>query len=89
MIEELSELVYYTLVGELSPPFAIDSIENAYSNGSECDRLYNEVCDAYDRLRQRLGVEDEDEDVEIIIGNLLSIQQILCLKMYHCGTQHR
>ena len=87
MRNELAEMVYYTLIGEVSPPFAIPYVENAYAQGSECDKLYNEVCDAYDRLRLRLGVVDEDEDVEIIIGNLLSIQHTLCLKMYHCGTQ--
>ena len=57
----------------------------AYIDGGECDRLYNEMSQAYERLRDRLGVVDEDTDVEIIINNLLRIQYILCEKMFRCG----
>ena len=80
-----AEDVYLTLCGEIHDKYAVPGVENAYADGSECDRLYCELCDAYDRLRQRLGVVDEDGDVEIIIGNLLSIQAILCEKMYFYG----
>ena len=40
------------------------------------------MLDAYARLRDRLGVVDEDSDVEIIIDSLLTIQRELCLKMF-------
>lgn len=85
MFDTLDEMVYLTLVGEVSDPYRFPGVENAYAEGSECDRLYNELADAYDRLRERLGVRDEDDDVELIIGNLLSIQHALCLKMFHYG----
>ena len=85
MLDRLEEMVYLTLIGEVSGTFRIPGVENAYAEGSECDRLYNELCDAYDRLRDRLGIRDEDPDVDVIIGNLLSIQHTLCLKMYHYG----
>ena len=45
------------------------------------DRL-REMLDAYERLRDRLGVVDEDEDVEVVIDSLLDIQRQLCLKMF-------
>ena len=85
MLDTLDEMVYQTLIGEVSGPYRIPGVENAYATGSECDQLYNELCDAYDRLRERLGIADEDPDAEIIIGNLLSIQHTLCLKMFHYG----
>ena len=85
MFDRLEEMVYLTLIGEVSGVFRIPGVDNAYAEDTECDRLYKELCDAYDRLRTRLGVLDEDPDVEIIIGNLLSIQHTLCLKMYHYG----
>ena len=47
---------------------------------------YEEMLDAYARLRERLGVEDEDEDVEIIINSLLAIQQKLCLEMFYLAS---
>ena len=37
---------------------------------------------AYARVCDRLGVVDEDEDVEVIIESLLSIQRILCMEMF-------
>ena len=79
------EDIYFTLLGEMSPPYAIPGIENAYAPGGACDRYYNEAMEAYARLRDRLGVRDEDPDAEIIIGNLLAIQQILCEKMFRYG----
>ena len=80
-----AEDVYLTLCGEIHGEHAVPGVENAYADHSECDQLYAEMHDAYDRLRMRLGVIDEDDDVEIIIGNLLAIQSILCEKMYIYG----
>jgi hypothetical protein len=79
------EDVYDTLCGEVHGEYAVPGVENAYADGGECDRLYNEMSQAYERLRDRLGVVDEDTDVEIIINNLLRIQYILCEKMFRCG----
>jgi hypothetical protein len=79
------EDIYYTLLGEMSPPYAVPGIENAYAPGGECDQYYNEAMEAYQRLRERLGVQDEDEDIEIILGNFLGIQRILCEKMFRYG----
>ncbi len=77
--------VYYTLLGELVEDNAVTWVENAYEPGSECDRLYSQALDAYEQLRKRLGVQGEDPDVEIILGNLISIQRILCQKMFLYG----
>ena len=47
---------------------------------------YSNASDAYMRLCQRLGVEDEDEDVEIIFDSFMNITKILCLKMFFYGS---
>ena len=77
--------VYFTLCGEMHGEDAVAGVENAFATGSRCDLLYNEMCEAYERLRRRLEVTDEDPDIEIILGNLLTIQLILCEKMYDYG----
>ena len=77
--------IYLTLCGEVSGEYAVPGIENAYIDGGQCDVLYSELSDAYQRLCDRLGVTDEDMDVEIIINNLLQIQYILCEKMFRYG----
>ena len=77
---DIAELVYESLTGELIVP--IKDVPNAFKEGSVCERSYQEMLDAYARLRDRLGVVDEDSDVEIIIDSLLTIQRELCLKMF-------
>ena len=72
---KISELVYESLIGELVDP--IKDVPNAFEDGSYCDGQYRRMLKAYERVRERLGVEDEDADVEIIIGSLLAIQREL------------
>ena len=75
------EDVYYTLLGELEENYALPVVENAYAPGGECDHLYIEIRNACQSLCNRLGVPDEDADVELILSNFLSIQRILCEKI--------
>ena len=77
---DIAELVYESLIGELVVP--LRNVPNAFENGSACERYYQEMLHAYARLRDRLGVVDEDADVEIIIDSMLAIQRELCLKMF-------
>ena len=76
----ISELVYESLIGELIDP--IEDVPNAFEPGSYCETRYRQVLEAYERLRGRLGVTDEDPDVEIIIDSLLEIQRKLCMEMF-------
>ena len=76
----ISELVYESLIGELVDP--IKDVPNAFEPGSYCETRYHQVLEAYERLRGRLGVTDEDPDVEIIIDSLLEIQRKLCMEMF-------
>lgn len=83
---ELGEELYYSLIGELIEP--IKSVPNAFADGEPCAQLYHEVQEAYRRLRERLDVEDEDEDVETIIDSLLMIQKHLCMEMFELGWKN-
>ena len=77
---KIAELVYESLIGELVDP--IKSVPNAFEAGSYCEARYQEMLEAYERVLERLGLEDEDKDVEIIINSLLAIQRRLCLEMF-------
>lgn len=79
------EEIYYTLLGEMDGRYVLPGVENAYAPDEECDRLYTEIIAARDRLRDRLGVSDEDPDLECILDNSLTIQRILCEKMFRYG----
>ena len=80
----ISEFVYESLIGELVDP--IKDVPNAFEPGSYCETRYRRVLEAYERLRGRLGVADEDPDVEIIIDSLLEIQRKLCMEMYDLAS---
>ena len=76
----ISEFVYESLIGELVDP--IKDVPNAFEPRSYCESRYRQVLEAYERLRGRLGVADEDPDVELIIDSLLDIQRKLCMEMF-------
>ena len=80
----IAELVYESLIGELVD--SIDDVPNAFASGSFCEARYGEMLDAYERLRERLGVVDEVDEVETIIDSLLAIQWSLCLKMFELAS---
>ena len=85
MEERFMEDVYDTLKGVLIPQARVDGVENAFEPGGECERAYGQMLEAYERLCQRLGVMDEDDDVEIIIRSLMKIEGVLCRKMFTYG----
>ena len=80
------ELVYYTLSGQLKTWNPLPFVENAFADGQFCTKQYYNMLDAYQRLCARLGVTDEDADVEIIIHSLMSIERYLCDRMYDYGA---
>ena len=47
------------------------------------------MLEAYQRLCERLGVQDEDDDVEIIINSLLNIQRETAYHMYYYGAKFK
>ena len=81
------EDVYETLLGERLPEYAVPGVENIYETGSACDKAYTRIYQAYGHLCQRLGVADEDPDVEIIINSLLEIQNEVARKMFSLGKK--
>ena len=81
------EDVFYTMCGELQQDSCIPGVEDAFAEGALCDRAYNDLSDAYERLRQRLQVEDEDSDVEQIIHAGMEITRELCFRMYEYGAK--
>ena len=83
---ELAEQVYDSLLGLLQPEYALDWVENIFTEGSDYNRLYGDVRKAYARLCERLGTADEDEDVEVIINAMLDSERIVALKMFEYGV---
>lgn len=85
-MEKHVQRVYETLTGNLVEGCCVPGVENAFKEDSYCMNLYGEMLDAYSRVLERLGLVDEDDDIEIIINNLLDISKYLSIKMYHYGS---
>ena len=82
-MEEIAELVYGSMTGVLIPEVRLDWVENEFLSGKEYYKNYGFVIDTSLRLCERLGVEEDDEDVEAIINMLLVNEGILCRKMFY------
>ena len=81
------EDVYGTLCGLLIEEARVPGVENLYAQGKPCMEWYSKALDAYRRLCDRLGVAEEDEDVEVIFDSFLSICRETGYYMYRYGAQ--
>lgn len=60
-------------------------ITNEFKKGSECDRLYEEVCQLRKKLCARYRTS-QMEELEVIIDDMSEIARIVGLKMYDYGV---
>jgi len=84
---QLWEQVYESMTCHVEESARMPGVENAFADGSYCMQQYRQMRDAYDRLCVRLGVVDEDEDVECILYCLEQIERELCRRMFCYGQR--
>lgn len=87
MEEELIKWVYLTVLGQISDPYALPGVENAFRSGSLCDRSYGEL---YDLLLTRFNPDNNDEDDFVmtrILNDMDAIQKDLCFRMFRLGMR--
>ena len=84
---ELWEQVYESLTCHIADPWRMPGVIDAFAGDAYCMEQYGKMRDAYDRLCERLGVVDEDKDVETIIVCYMNIQRELCRLMFLYGQQ--
>ena len=86
MNNELEKDVYFTLLGQYAPEYAVPGVPNAFGPDSVCTRAYDRMLEFRERLWRRLGVT-EDEDIENLIICMETIQQELFLQMFRQGQR--
>ena len=84
----IEEQVYETMMGHLIPECRLNWVETIFVPGSDCYEAYDDMCDAYEQLRERIGAIDEDPDVETIINSLLLYGRISAMKMFEYGRKY-
>lgn len=87
-IKSVAELVLDKLLDQLSDEEALPWVDPIFVTGHPCYESYEQMRDAYSRLRQRLGVEDEDVDCEIMIDSLLRHGNALAMEMFRYGVEY-
>lgn len=87
MKTELWEQVYESLTCHVLEPWRIPGVIDAFSDDAYCMEQYRQMRVVYDRLCDRLGVIDEDEDIEKIIQCYMGIQRELCRLMFEYGQK--
>lgn len=88
MRQDYMEWAYETMVCGLVEGHRMPGVEHAFSGEDVCMKRYGDAMDAYERLCQRLGVVDEDQDVESIFRAFMDIERELCYRMYACGAKY-
>ena len=88
-MEEIATRVYESATAVLIPDLRLPWVENEMQEGKEFYHNYGAMLDAYERLRERLGVEDADKDVEIMINALLNNEELLSKKMFYYGMEYQ
>lgn len=80
--------VYDTVQGNMLDGFEVPGVVNLFAPGSECEKLYDQVCAAERCLEDRLGVSVcSDEDLETIMQCMTAIQKKVGFYMYYYGAK--
>ena len=82
---EIGEQVYETLMHMVTEENELPWVTPIFVQGNPCHDNYCQMHRAYERLRDRLGITDEDPDVEEMIDCLLEYARLLGLEMFRCG----
>lgn len=69
--------IYYSLIGELEGEDSLPIVPNLFAPGSVCDRAYERLTAARDRLNAKLG-QDDDPDLSQMLYEMDTIQRTLC-----------
>lgn len=84
--EQFKMLIFDLMNGSLdltnNPPEESKYVEDVFTEDKTCQQAYSKILDAYGRVCERLGVGDEDDDLEVIMNNFNLITKCLCMKMY-------
>jgi len=87
-VKNIAELVLLKLLDQLSDEEALPCVEPIFVPGHPCCEGYERMLDAYCRLRQRLGVQGEDRDCEIMIDGLLQHGNTIAMEMFRYGVEY-
>ena len=75
-----------TGVIDAKPPF--EWVENAFAPGTLFSEAYEDFALAREHLCERVGLAEDDEDLELIMNGLLKLEKDLGRRMFLCGLRY-
>lgn len=84
--QTFAEQIYETLCDQQIDSARVPGVENLFAENAPCQTAYENMLDAYSRLREKLKCGDEDPDAEIMIRELLFISREIGLRMFEYGV---
>ena len=86
---DIEEQVYATLLKVLEKDAELPWVTPIFVPGHPCYESYCHMLAAYEHLRDRLDVKDEDPDAEEIVDCLLKHGKLLALEMFRYGMAYQ
>ena len=82
--------IYLSLQGALVSQAAVPWVPNLFKSDGCCEREYTRMRDAYERVCIRLGIDadSEDDDLNVIVQAMDTIQEICCKEMFRLGMEY-
>lgn len=84
---QFAERVFDTANGLLVEEACVKDVKNLFISDTVCAKLYREMAMSRERLAERTGLEEDDENIEGIISPLLEINRIVGIKMFEYGLE--
>lgn len=85
----IEEQVYETLLNTLLKEYRLSWVEPIFVPGHPCFETYRDMHIAYERLRERLGENNEILEAEEMIDHLLEHGKLLALEMFRYGMRYQ
>ncbi len=81
------DMIYDSMCGFLVEEYALPDVNNAFVPGSYCDRQYERMRSAYERVCDRLKTGEEDPDLNIMVEAMENIQRELCRRIFYYAKE--
>ena len=88
MFNDIASEIYFTLLDMILPWACVDWVEDACEEKIDYVALHTEVLTIRERIRERLGAEDMDPDLNALLNLLEMTQMKRSRQMFECGVYY-
>ena len=86
-MDKLARRVFETMTGMLIPEYRVPGVENLAVRGTPYDEACKIAWEARLRLSERLGTDDQDEDLLDLVNAMDGVQEIIAIEMFKKGYE--